>query len=194
PSSINIINYQSIIPNPGHVIQQENKIIRTNKGSWSTVAFNPVITSGIVRFGGFFKDHPGWLDFIIGIADSSAVFCSNELPHYYENDKKTVRYGKDGNLNHIGDYISGNSRIEENKTVTMEVNMNIRPRTLTFFYENQEQPVSIADIPSSIRFYIYLFDKNSSFTITEFSNVQYSSAKGGIEGQRIVEWGKEWKK
>ncbi|KAA6369855.1 MAG: hypothetical protein EZS28_034618, partial [Streblomastix strix] len=177
---------------PDHVKQQENKIIRTNKGIQSTVAFNPAITSGIVRFGGFFKDHPRWT-FIIGITDSSAVFGSNEWPWEGENEKKTVLYWNDGDLQQIGDTIKGNSRIEENKTVSVEVNMNIRPRTLTFFYDNQEQPVSVTNIPSSIRFYIFLIDNNSSFTITEFSNVQYSSAKGGIKGQRIVEWGKKWK-
>ncbi|KAA6366192.1 MAG: hypothetical protein EZS28_038281, partial [Streblomastix strix] len=97
----------------------------------------------------------------IGIANSSAVFGSNQSPSWGGNEKKTVRYWKDGELVHIGDLTKGNSRIEENTTVAVE---------------------------------IYLVDNNSSFTITEFSNVQYSSAKGGIKGQRIVEWGKEWKK
>ncbi|KAA6361130.1 MAG: hypothetical protein EZS28_043343, partial [Streblomastix strix] len=139
PSSLSTITQQTIIPDPDHVIQQENKIIRTNKGLHSTVTFNPVITSGIVRFGGFFKDHPQY-HFSIGISDSSAVFGSNEAPGDGVNGKKTVRYWKDGDLGQFGDYIKGNSRIEENKTVAMEVNMNIRPRTLTFFYDNQEQP------------------------------------------------------
>ncbi|KAA6398282.1 MAG: putative serine/threonine-protein kinase Nek4 [Streblomastix strix] len=178
PSSIITIPYQSIIPDPAHVIQQENKI--TLKSGIATVSFNPVSSSGIVRFGGFLKDHP-YGNFIIGIAESSAVFGSNELPSSGENDKKTVRYYNFGDLQHIRRIIKGNSRIEENKTVAVEVNMNIIPRTLTFFYDNQEQP-------------IYLENTNSSFTITEFENVQYSSAKGGIKGQRIVEWGKEWKK
>ncbi|KAA6373396.1 MAG: hypothetical protein EZS28_031077 [Streblomastix strix] len=130
----------------------------------------------------------------IGIADSSAVFGSNEGPSEGESGKKTVRYNKDGDLGHIGAYISGNSQIEENKSITMEVNMNIKPRTLTFFYENKEQSVSVRNIPPSIRFYIYLYYPNSTFIITKFENVQCSSAKGGIKGQRILEWGKEWKK
>ncbi|KAA6395388.1 MAG: hypothetical protein EZS28_009090 [Streblomastix strix] len=192
PTSLSTIAYQSIIPDPDHLIQQENKIIRTNKGVRSTVAFNPVITSGIVRFGGFFEKHSIW-DFSIGIADSSAVFGSNQAPSYGEKINKTVRYFKSGDLIHIGDFIKGNSRIKENKTIAMEVNMNIIPRTLTFFYDNQEQPVSVTDIPSSIRFYIFLEDDNSSFAITQFENVQYSSANGN-KGQKFVQWGKGWKK
>ncbi|KAA6372339.1 MAG: hypothetical protein EZS28_032135 [Streblomastix strix] len=174
PSSLNPNMLVGIIPGPDHVIQQDNKIIKTNKGRESTVAFNPVITSGIVRFGGFLEKHPNCY-FSFGIADSSVVFGSNEWPYVGENKKKTVRYDKDGDLKHIGDQINGNSRIYENKSVAME-------------------PVSVINIPSSIRFYIYLWDNNSQFTITQFENVQYSSAKGGIEGQKIVEWGKEWKK
>ncbi|KAA6375242.1 MAG: hypothetical protein EZS28_029231 [Streblomastix strix] len=195
PSSLSTITYQSIIPDPDHVKQQENKIILTSSSHIATVSFNPIITSKIVRFGGFLEKHLKY-NFSIGIADSSAVFGSNEGPSSDKHGKKTVRYFKDGDLTHIdlNNCIKGNSRIEENKSVAVEVNMNIRPRTLTFFYDNQEQPVSVINIPSSIRFYIFLFDDNSSFTITQFSNVQYSSAKGGIKGQRIVEWGKEWKK
>ncbi|KAA6369545.1 MAG: hypothetical protein EZS28_034928, partial [Streblomastix strix] len=137
PSSINRITYQSIIPNPDSTIQYDNKIIL--KSHVATVAFNPIITSGIVRFGGYFIDHPAGF-FSFGIADSSAVFGSNENPGIGEKKQKTVRQYSFGDLSHFGDEIKGNSPIEENKTVAMEVNMNIRPRTLTFFYDNQEQP------------------------------------------------------
>ncbi|KAA6398684.1 MAG: hypothetical protein EZS28_005786 [Streblomastix strix] len=157
PSSLRTITYQSIIPDSEHVKQQDNKIIRTNKGWRSTVTFNPAISSGIVRFGGFLEKHPT-SNFSIGIADSSAFFGSNEGPHEGENGKKTVRYLKNGNLQHNEDYIKVNSPIEENKTVAMEV---------------------------------HLYDKNSSFTITQFENVLYSSAKG-IRGQIIAEWGERW--
>ncbi|KAA6371583.1 MAG: hypothetical protein EZS28_032890, partial [Streblomastix strix] len=154
------------------------------------VAFNPIISNGIVRFGGFFERHP-FGNFSFGIADSSAVFGSDEDPNFDENQKKTVCYWSDGDISHIGDYIPGNSGIEINKSVSCEVNMNISPRTLTFFIDNQEQPVSVRNIPSSIRFYIYLYTQNSSFTINGFENVQYSSAKGVSNG-KVFEWGKEW--
>ncbi|KAA6376829.1 MAG: hypothetical protein EZS28_027644 [Streblomastix strix] len=192
PSSLSTITYQSIIPDSDHVIQQENKIIRTNKGKYSTVAFDPVITSGIVRFGGFFERHSISL-FIIGIADASAVFGSDECPWDGYNEKKTVCYWYNGRISHIGGEISGNSSIELNKSVSCEVNMNISPRTLTFFYDNQEQGLSVRNIPSSIRFWVFLQHENSSFTINRFENVQYSSAKGVSNG-KVFEWGKEWKR
>ncbi|KAA6368306.1 MAG: hypothetical protein EZS28_036167 [Streblomastix strix] len=192
PPSLNPNMIIGIIPNKEHVYQQGIKIIHTDKRGFSTVAFNPIISNGIARFGGFFKRHSSEY-FIIGIADSSAVFGSDEYPFDGENEKKTVCYFNDGEISHIfGNSIPGNSRIE-NKSVSCEVNMNISPRTLTFFNDNQEQRLSVRNIPSSIRFYICLYDKNSSFMINIFENLQYSSAKGVSNG-KVFEWGKEWKR
>ncbi|KAA6367048.1 MAG: hypothetical protein EZS28_037425, partial [Streblomastix strix] len=192
PPSLNPNMLVGIIPDKENAYQEGSKIIRTVKGYFSSVAFNPVIQSGIVRFGGFFERHQN-SNFMIGICDSSVVFGSDEWPCSDEIEKKNVRYWKDGELSHIGDGMDGNSRIEMNKTISMEVNMKISPRTLTFFYDNQEQPVSVTNIPSSIRFYIYLVDQNSSFTINRFENLQFSSAKG-VSCGKVFEWGKEWKK
>ncbi|KAA6396921.1 MAG: hypothetical protein EZS28_007549 [Streblomastix strix] len=152
---------QGIIPDDKYDYQEGSKIIHSDKKGCSTVAFDTVISNGIVRFGGFFE-HPSYSPLIIiGIADSSTVFGSNEWPDDGKNEKKTVCYSNFGRISHIGYGIPGNSPIELNKTVSCE---------------------------------IFLRVNNSSFTITEFENVQYSSAKGGIKGQRIVEWGKEWKR
>ncbi|KAA6360137.1 MAG: hypothetical protein EZS28_044336, partial [Streblomastix strix] len=185
---------EGIIPDLEHATQTGNKIIHSsNNTKNASVAFNPVISEGIIRFEGYFENH-GHYKFIFGVADSSAVFGADEWPFDSENEKKTVRYLNDGRISHIGDdFIKGNSQIEENKSIAMEVNMNIIPRTLTFFYDNQEQRLSVANIPSQIRFYIYIANEMSSFTITRFERIKSSSAKGGIKGQRIVEWGKEWK-
>ncbi|KAA6370615.1 MAG: hypothetical protein EZS28_033858 [Streblomastix strix] len=184
---------EGIIPDKQIVTQSGNKIIHSNNNvKRQTVAFNPIISEGIIRFEGFFENHSVW-NFIFGVAYSSAVFGSNKWPQNDENYKKTICYWNDGNLRHIGDWITGNSQIEKNKSIAMEVNMNITPRTLTFFYDNQEQPVSVANIPSQIRFWIYITDTNSSFTITRFERIQSSSAKG-VSGSKVFQWGKEWKK
>ncbi|KAA6359272.1 MAG: hypothetical protein EZS28_045201 [Streblomastix strix] len=81
-----------IIPDKEDAYQQGLKIIHTDKYGCSTVAFNPIISSGIVRFGGFFGDPDDEPVFMIGIADSSAVFGSNEWPNQGENVQKTVCY------------------------------------------------------------------------------------------------------
>ncbi|KAA6402739.1 MAG: hypothetical protein EZS28_001730 [Streblomastix strix] len=78
-----------IISDKEHVYQEGCKIIHTDKFELSTVAFDPIISSGIVRFEGFFKDHPKWFC-IIGITDSSAVFGSKEWPFLVGNVEQQI--------------------------------------------------------------------------------------------------------
>ncbi|KAA6403830.1 MAG: hypothetical protein EZS28_000648 [Streblomastix strix] len=152
PPSLNPNMLVGIIPDKKHAYQEGSKIIHTDKKGSSTVAFSTVISSGIARFQGYFKDHLN-SNFMIGIADSSAVFGSNQYPWSGENEKKTVCYLSNGEISHISSRIPGNSRFELNKSIS-------------------------------------LYTSNSQFIITQFENVETSSAKGGIKGQRIVEWGK----
>ncbi|KAA6373748.1 MAG: hypothetical protein EZS28_030726 [Streblomastix strix] len=91
PHSLNPNLLIGIIPNKEHAYQEGLQIIHKDNWGYSTVAFNPIISSGIVRFGGFFQNH-SLFNFGIGIADSSAVFGSNESPYKGENEKKTVCY------------------------------------------------------------------------------------------------------
>ncbi|KAA6387842.1 MAG: putative serine/threonine-protein kinase Nek3 [Streblomastix strix] len=121
PPSLNPNMLVGIIPDKQHAYQKGLKIIHTDNCDNSTVAFNPIISSGIVRFEGYFQNHSNY-NLSIGIADSSVVFGSDEVPDKGENGKKTVRY------------------------------------------------------------------------LDKFESLSQSSAKGGIKGQKIFEWGKEWKR
>ncbi|KAA6375570.1 MAG: hypothetical protein EZS28_028905 [Streblomastix strix] len=89
-----------IISDKEHAYQQGVKIIHKDNWGPSTVAFNPIISSGIVRFGGFFENRP-LANFTIGIADSSAVFGSFKSLYDGENEQKTVCYWRDGEISHI---------------------------------------------------------------------------------------------
>ncbi|KAA6374631.1 MAG: hypothetical protein EZS28_029843 [Streblomastix strix] len=116
PPSLNPNMLIGIIPNRQYAQQKGKKIIQTNKPGCSTVAFNPIISSGIVRFAGFFEDPDEFPYFSIGIADSSAVFGSNEFPYSGENQKETVCYWNGGEISHIGgNLIPGNSGIKFEK-------------------------------------------------------------------------------
>ncbi|KAA6371507.1 MAG: hypothetical protein EZS28_032966, partial [Streblomastix strix] len=91
PPSLNPNMLVGIIPDKEYAYQEGLRIIHTDEYGNSTVAFNPIISNGIVRFGGFFERHL-YNVFSIGIADYSAIFGSNEGPYSGENDKKTVCY------------------------------------------------------------------------------------------------------
>ncbi|KAA6404046.1 MAG: hypothetical protein EZS28_000426 [Streblomastix strix] len=169
-----------------------NNITQMNLPEISTITSNVVIpdfATGVVRFEGFFQNTAE--DFCIGIADVSAVFEPNKLPGDDDNYTKTIRYYNRGGTSHISSQYPGNSKIEENQLVACEVNMTSNPRTLHFFVNSQEQPLSISDIPSNIRFFVLLINPEQSFTLTRFECIQSSSARG-VERSQVLNWGIDW--
>ncbi|KAA6382905.1 MAG: hypothetical protein EZS28_021566, partial [Streblomastix strix] len=185
------LSAHAIIPDEDLVRQSDNKIQHSDKSNQiACIAFDPIVSEGIVRFEGEFEKH--WkYDNTFGIADASAVFAPDKWPGGSGNKKKTVRYECDGRLQQLGEKIRGNSKFLD--PLAMEVNMSATPRTLRFFMDNEEQPISVINIPSSIRFYIFFREEGSSFTVTKFEYLQSPTAKGEIEEARVLEWGKNWK-
>ncbi|KAA6382557.1 MAG: hypothetical protein EZS28_021915, partial [Streblomastix strix] len=144
--------------------QQGNKIVHTPGNNNScVVTYNPVISSGIVRFEGYFQNTIEYR--IIGIADASTVFNANRGPRDEGNYSKSIRFdGTDGGLWHISPRaISGLSRFLNNQKVACEVNMD--------------------------KHQIQISESNASFTLTRFERLTISSAKNVELG---LEWGTEW--
>ncbi|KAA6383334.1 MAG: hypothetical protein EZS28_021136 [Streblomastix strix] len=108
-----------------------------------------------------------------------------------EDKEKTVRYYDDGTLNHKT-WGPKNQTYFVGQKVGIEVDMTTVPRKVTFFVDNVEQPNYVIGIPSEIRFWVYIYNESSSFTVTKFERLIKSSAKG-VEGSKALEWGKEWK-
>ncbi|KAA6375281.1 MAG: hypothetical protein EZS28_029192, partial [Streblomastix strix] len=176
------ITSDPIIPDYLTVEKNENKFIHTKNNNFPcNITLNPIISKGVVRF-----------EIIsFGIADVSTVFEPNKFSNEDGNYTKIVLYLPYGPLVHINATIHGNCKFEDKQLVALEVNMSSNPRTLHFFVDNQEQPVSISDIPPNIRFFIGLVNPEQSFTLTRFERIQSSSARG-VEGSRVLKWGYEW--
>ncbi|KAA6384226.1 MAG: hypothetical protein EZS28_020245 [Streblomastix strix] len=107
-----------------------------------------------------------------------------------EDQEKTVRYYKSGEFSHIT-WGPINKQYSDGQKVGIEVDMTTVPRRVTFFVDDVEQPNYVICIPSEIRFWAYIYNESSSFTVTKFERLIKSSAKG-VEGSKALEWGKEW--
>jgi hypothetical protein len=56
-----------------------------------------------------------------------------------------------------GHYIFGNSTwSQKGRVVMMEVNMSATPRSLRFFVDDKQQPISVINIPDSIQLAVSL--------------------------------------
>ncbi|KAA6366849.1 MAG: hypothetical protein EZS28_037624, partial [Streblomastix strix] len=105
---------------------------------------------------------------------------------------KTVCYKNNGCVTHMNNKeIAGNAKIEDGQTIALEVNMSTNPRTLTFFINGQQQPISISNIPSSIKFWINLRAQKQSFTLTRFERIQTSSTTS-LLNSKVLQWGQVW--
>ncbi|KAA6356886.1 MAG: hypothetical protein EZS28_047587 [Streblomastix strix] len=103
----------------------------------------------------------------------------------------TIRYYIDGKIDQIGKTIL-NKEYTDGQIIGIEVDMTIVPRRVTFFVDDVEQPNYVSGIPSEIRFWAFLWNSSSSFTVVKFEKLIKSTAKGVVSSQAL-EWGKEWK-
>ncbi|KAA6376023.1 MAG: hypothetical protein EZS28_028451 [Streblomastix strix] len=157
PDSPGSIKPEAIFTDYKTAHQQENAIIHAlDNYNHSTVAYNPVITKGIIIFEGIFYNYKDF-QYQIGIADSTVIFDSKKEPGDIKYKGKTVCYKNNGCITHMNNIeIAGNAKIEDGQTVALEVNMSTTPRTLTFFINGQQQPIQISNIPPSLKFWVLL--------------------------------------
>ncbi|KAA6373960.1 MAG: hypothetical protein EZS28_030513 [Streblomastix strix] len=70
---------------------------------------------------------------------------------------------------HYTNQVIGNSKFDDDrKRITMELDMDSSPRSVTFFVNDKEQNKYIVELPGSVRFFALLNKENSSFQVLKF--------------------------
>ncbi|KAA6400617.1 MAG: hypothetical protein EZS28_003858 [Streblomastix strix] len=167
-----------------------NKINHSPKNNnLCIVAFDPVVSSGITRFQGFFDKISS--NCMIGIADASIIFDANASIGQYKG--KILSYSSiNGFLQHMSfPGIRGNKQFINKQIISCEVDLASQPKSVHFFVDNEEQRNYVVDIPPAIRFMICLFNSNSQFTIQKLEKLSCSSAIG-VDESKEFEWGQNW--
>ncbi|KAA6379969.1 MAG: hypothetical protein EZS28_024503 [Streblomastix strix] len=132
---------------------EENKFLHSDENEPCVIALDPVISEGIVRLEIIFENNRGRLSGI-GIADASCSFDVGKMPQDNENDKKTVGYWSNGTLDHFSTYAKGNQWYHQRFRISAIVDMTAVPRKVVFYVDGIEQPNSVVEIPSEIRFWL----------------------------------------
>ncbi|KAA6397889.1 MAG: hypothetical protein EZS28_006584 [Streblomastix strix] len=152
----------------------------------STILFDPVVKKGVVKFEVLnIKELE-----CVGIADESVQLNRNEKPEDRGWDKIVMYDYCIGWIGHIGDSIEGNAAFKTGDRVALELNMDSIPRTLTFFKNDEEQPLFVSGIPAAVRAHLQM--KGDSFQVLKFESLPNPLAKHG-EGSRSLKFGNEWK-
>ncbi|KAA6370385.1 MAG: hypothetical protein EZS28_034087, partial [Streblomastix strix] len=156
--------------------------------NYCTLLYNPVINKGIVKF-----EVLGVKDLaVVGIADESVRYGRNEGPWNGEEDK-IVCYFCSGSIKHNRDFIEGNSGFDDGCRIGMEINMESNPRSLTFFFDDKEQPNFVINIPKAVRIWCCIGYRGASIKINKFEFLSTPTARHG-EGSRAWVYGKYWNK
>ncbi|KAA6401346.1 MAG: hypothetical protein EZS28_003120, partial [Streblomastix strix] len=143
-----------IIKNESQGKQQGMKFIHSDENyDWCTIAIDPAIKVGIVRFEVVFEN--SGRNICLGIADASCSFAAGKRPWEDGNQEKTVRYwGFNGDLDHITNDTKGNRSYEDGQRISAIVDMTSNPRKVVFYVDDIEQPNFVIGIPSEIRIWV----------------------------------------
>ncbi|KAA6395413.1 MAG: hypothetical protein EZS28_009061 [Streblomastix strix] len=155
---------------------EKNKFFHSDEYEPCTIAIDPIISEGIVR-----------IEVLVLLIHLVLLLLVVDL-----DDQKTVRYYQNGDIAHINNGTNGNQKYADGQRVAVEVDMTSVPRRAAFFVDDVEQPNFVIGIPEAIRFWVYTFDKSSSFTVTKFERLIKSTSQG-VYGSKALEWGKSWK-
>ncbi|KAA6374890.1 MAG: hypothetical protein EZS28_029583, partial [Streblomastix strix] len=152
----------------------------------AVIPFDPVISSGVTRIEFLNIDELEG----VGIADESVHYKRNDVPLQGFN---VALFQYNGELRYQGENIAGNASLSKNTRVALELDMNSNPHTLNFFVDDKQQPNYVVNIPNSVRFFAYFYEKQSQFKVLKFERLSAPTSKK-IEGCRALEWGKLWRK
>ncbi|KAA6378971.1 MAG: hypothetical protein EZS28_025501, partial [Streblomastix strix] len=148
----NTIEHKALVPTYRDIEQKgETFGHRDENMNHSTILFDPTIKCGIIKFEvQNLKQLEG-----VGIADGSVRYGPNENPNKagWEN---IVCYSSNGYVTHLGDWIDTNYQLVTGIRLALELNMDAKPRTLTFFVNDMELLDYVIDIPPSVRFWAYI--------------------------------------
>ncbi|KAA6377720.1 MAG: hypothetical protein EZS28_026753 [Streblomastix strix] len=174
---------------PSHFdTQVDGDTFTLNNDNETTILFDPLVNKGIVKF---VVQNIKNLIAAVGIADETVKYGRKEFPDA-RGKEKIVRYDCPGWIEHIDDYIKGNAEFyKTGDRVTLELNMDSSPRTLTFFVNDEEQPNYATNIPASVRFFASLWLKDDSFKVLKFEALPAPTAQHAA-GSRSWEYGTEW--
>ncbi|KAA6383288.1 MAG: hypothetical protein EZS28_021184 [Streblomastix strix] len=116
------------------------------------ITIDPIIREGIVKIEIIFENPSQ--NFGMGIADASCSFAAGYGPSAYGNEEKTVRYFRNGELNHITYSTKGNLYYFNKQRISAIVDMTSNPHKVVFQVNDIEQPNYVIGIPSEIRFWV----------------------------------------
>ncbi|KAA6323756.1 MAG: hypothetical protein EZS28_054276, partial [Streblomastix strix] len=101
--------------------------------------------------------------------------------------KEYMYFRHEGEVKFNGNKIKGNQPFKDGDIISLEVNMDIVPRTVRLFINGVLQPVYMSGIPDSIQFYFTLYCKYDSVSVLSLKRLS-SPTDATVIGAKEVKW------
>ncbi|KAA6381896.1 MAG: hypothetical protein EZS28_022576 [Streblomastix strix] len=150
-----------------------------------TFPIDYIISKGIYRCEFKINQIKGFMFFGIKKSTLAILFTQSHSGNPY--GKEYMYFRHEGEVKFNGNKITGNQRFKSGDIISLEVNMNIVPRTVRLFINGVLQPVYMSGIPDSIQFYFTLYCKDDSITVLSLKRIS-SPTDATVIGAKEVKW------
>ncbi|KAA6379735.1 MAG: hypothetical protein EZS28_024739, partial [Streblomastix strix] len=163
------------------------KAVALKQGSLC-VSLNKVIKDGIHRIEVRFKKcNSGKYSFgSVGIVKAGYKIPYSCKPFGEPHKQNMLEYyGNTGKVYFKGTETPGNDLFSHGQLIAMELNADVG--TLHFFVDGIQQPVFVRGIKEAVKFYFYIFQNNTSFSIVSVKKLPIPTAMT-LPNEKAVQW------
>ncbi|KAA6372445.1 MAG: hypothetical protein EZS28_032029 [Streblomastix strix] len=122
-----------------------------------------------------------------GVMKSGPSVPFNGHPQISPHCKNCMFFRTGGEIWQNEKETKGNQRIKPGDIISLEVNMDIVPRTVRLFINGVLQPVYMSGIPDQIQFYFYLLYEENSVSVLSLKRLS-SPTDATVIGAKEVKW------
>ncbi|KAA6402844.1 MAG: hypothetical protein EZS28_001631 [Streblomastix strix] len=178
------IPFQINVP-AGDYIKKDGEFTYTSTDfNAKTFPISPAITKGIYRFETKINKRG---DVGVGVMKSGLNIPFGDWPGGKPQNQDCMIFYFNGYVYQCGIGSQGNARFLDNSNVTIELNMDSRPRTAHLFLRGILQKLYISDLPESVQLYFYINFKDDSISALSLKQLAAPTTVK-VSGAKEVKW------
>ncbi|KAA6366522.1 MAG: hypothetical protein EZS28_037951 [Streblomastix strix] len=164
------------------------KAVALQYNQYIVIPLNKEISKGIHSVSAKFEKSNliGFANVFVGIAKATHIITCPCDPAVVQNNKIMLFYhGHYGNVWLKGIQTPGNDQFSDGQLIAMELNADVG--TLHFFVDGTQQRVFVRGIKEAVKFYWFLFAKDSSVAIVSVKQLSSPTVKK-LENEKAIDW------
>ncbi|KAA6385037.1 MAG: hypothetical protein EZS28_019436 [Streblomastix strix] len=186
------VNYPISIHNPDPFdivftdIDEVQKKISKHINKYNTVSLTQVLESGIWQMEAVFQNTRNRS--CIGIVEDSYIIPAGALPWISPHQEHMITYngaGQPFSISAKGKSFGGNAYFYDFRIIRLE--MDCDKGTLTFFFNDVQQPLYISGINEKVRFIIFIYWPESSCIIRSLKKLATPTSQR-LANEKAIQW------